>query len=91
MFYTMRRDNNSKGDNERKLFKATIHMDYKNPEHDTIEVTRSAPSLLEAKKDLQDRLNPSNITVVSLVDNDGAVRMVHTMKVGDIKLEEVEE
>ena len=73
------------------VFRCTIHMDYKNPEHDTITIERAAPNLLEAKKALQNRLNPANDTIVSLVDRHGVVRMVHTMKVGDVKVEEVQQ
>ena len=73
------------------VFRCTIHMDYKNPEHDTITIERAAPNLLEAKKALQNRLNPANDTIVSLVDRHGVVRMVHTMKVGDVKVEEVKQ
>ena len=71
------------------VFRCTIHMDYKYTEHDTINIERAAPNLLEAKKALQNRLNPSGDTIVSLVDRHGVVRMVHTMKVGDVKVEEV--
>ena len=74
-----------------KLFKAHIYMDFKNPDKGEIIVTRRAPSKLDVKRQLEDRLNPGrDQSIVSLVDADGELHMIHTMKFGYLKVEEVE-
>lgn len=78
---------------ETSLFEVVIRMDYKtqNPEKNKVVVRRRAPSMLDIKRNISNRLNPDSKTVVALVDSEtGDLRFVHTMKVGDVTVHEVE-
>lgn len=75
------------------LFRCTFTMDYstQNQDDNKIVMERAAESKLDLKQQLEQRLNPDrDKTVVALTDRRGDLYFIHTMKVGDVFVEEVE-
>mgnify|MGYP000034547355 CR=1 FL=1 len=77
---------------EQTLYDAHLYMDFKNPEMAKVTVQRRADSKLDMKKGLENRLNPGKgKTIVSIVDVDGTLHMIHTMKLGRVVVEEADQ